>query len=306
MRSPSVFLTVLAVTGVLSCGPTDGITRELAQQVPAAPDPVLLEGPTLVDGTGRPPVDDAEILLEDGRIACVGLGSECPRPTDVRVLDMEGRWIIPGLVDAHVHYSQTGWADGRPDALDVRDRFPYARTVWELEHRPERFYRAWLCSGVTATFDVGGYPWTWELRGPAENSTAAPHVAAAGPLLSTLDHWVNVPAERQFLHIPDDSAVVGGARYLAANATDAVKVWFLAGEGSDDAEAWTRRLRLAGEEAAASDLPLIVHATGLWQAEQAVRAGARLLVHSVEDRIVDDEFLELARDQRTIDRKSVV
>lgn len=271
-----------------------------SQQSDTVPDPVLLVGATVVDGTGGPLLEDAVVLLMDGRIACVGSRDECPLPTGVRVLDLEGKWIIPGLVDAHVHYSQTGWADGRPDALDMRDRFPYARTVWELRQRPDRFYRSWLCSGVTATFDVGGYPWTWELRRPAERSTEAPHVAAAGPLLSTRDHWVNVPAERQFLHIPDDSAVVEGVRYLAANGTDAVKVWFLAGEGSDDAEGWARRVRLAGEHALREGRPFIVHATGLWQAKHAVRSGAHLLVHSVYDGPVDEEFLHLARTQGTI------
>lgn len=298
---PAPSLLLLSLVFFLAWSVAASVPRSAsAQEVEAAPDPVLLVGATVVDGTGGPPLRDAVVLLMDGRIACVGSGDTCPLPTGVRILDLEGKWIIPGLVDAHVHYSQTGWADGRPDALDVRDRFPYARTVRDLEQRPDRFYRAWLCSGVTATFDVGGYPWTWNLRRPAEGSTRAPHVAAAGPLLSTRDHWVNVPAERQFVHIPDDSAVVQGVRYLAANDTDAVKVWFLAGEGSDDAEGWARRVRLAGEHALRSGRPLIVHATGLWQAKHAVRSGARLLVHSVYDGPVDDEFLRMAGTQGTI------
>ena len=37
------------------------------------------------------------------------------------------------------------------------------------------------------------------MRDEAERSTRAPHVSAAGPLLSTVDHWLNVPAERQFM-----------------------------------------------------------------------------------------------------------
>ena len=150
-------------------------------------------GATLIDGTGAAPRANATIVLRDGKVACIG---NCPLEPDVEVVDARGRWIVPGLVDGHVHYSQTGWADGRPDALDVRDRFPYDSVVAQLERTPERFFRAYLCSGVTATFDVGGYPWTWMLRERAESSNAAPHVAAAGPLLSTVDHWVNLPASR--------------------------------------------------------------------------------------------------------------
>lgn len=252
-------------------------------------------GATIIDGTGAPP-RRGTVVMRDGKVACVG---ECEVGADVHAIDARGKWIIPGLVDAHVHYSQTGWADGRPDALDLRERFPYDSTVAELERSPERFYRSWLCSGVTATFDVGGYPWTWGLRGPAERSTSAPHVAAAGPLLSTLDHWLNLPASRQFVHTAGDSATRAGARMIAAHGSDAVKVWYLAGASSPDTAALKARLRAAAEEARRAGIPLIVHATNLWAAKEALRAGAKLLVHSVEDRPVDEEFLRLAREAGT-------
>jgi imidazolonepropionase-like amidohydrolase len=57
---------------------------------------------------------------------------------------------------------------------------------------------------------------------------------------------------------------------------------------------------VAGEEARRAGLPLIVHATGLREAKVALRAGARLLVHSVQDLPVDDEFLDLCRRNGTI------
>jgi imidazolonepropionase-like amidohydrolase len=270
-----------------------------AAQTPAsASTPRAFVGATLIDGTGQAPVRDAVIVVRDGRITCIGARTACA--TDgLEVVQLGGRWIVPGLVDAHVHYSQTGWADGRPDALDMRARFPYAETIARLRD-PASFYRANLCSGVTATFDVGGYPWTWGLRAAAEVSTAAPHVSAAGPLLSTRDHWVNVPAERQFIYIGSDSATAEGAHYLIANGTDAIKVWFLAGANSPDTAAWSYRLQMAGDAAKESGIPLIVHATGLWQAKQAARAGAHLLVHGVGDAEVDDEFLTLARAAGTI------
>ena len=257
---------------------------------------VALVGGTLIDGTGRAPVPNATVLVREGKIACAGA---CAVPAGVRRVDVRGKYLIPGLVDGHVHYSQTGWADGRPDALDVRERFPYDSTIATLRAHPERFYRSYLCSGVTATFDVGGYPWTWELREPAERSSAAPHVAAAGPLLSTRDHWVNLPAERQFVHMAGDSATRAGARMIVSRGSDAVKVWYLVGAATPDTAAWKARLRVGAAEARRAGIPLIVHATSLWAAKDALRAGARLLVHSVEDRPVDEEFLRLARQAGT-------
>ena len=280
-------------------GPAALLFAALLTPPAAGGQTLALVGSTVVDGTGAPPVSDGIVVVREGTILCVGERSDCPVPDGAEVVDASGRWIAPGLVDAHVHYSQTGWADGRPDAQDVRDRFPYRETIHWLEHHADRLGRSYLCSGVTATFDVGGYPWTWDLRSWADTSSTMPHVAVAGPLLSTVDHWLNLPAERQFIHMASDSAVEEGGRYLATNGTDAVKVWFLAREGAD-----TARLRGLMETAARTareeGVPLIVHATGLWQATVAVENGAHLLVHSVEDRLVDQRFLRAAREAGTV------
>lgn len=112
-------------------------------------------------------------------------------------------------------------------------------------------------------------------------------------------HWVNTPATRQFLYIPDTAAVRRGARYLAFNGTDAMKVWFIVDPSADTARL-AALVRVAGEEARRAGKPLIVHATGLWEAKQALRAGAAVLVHSVDDHPVDDEFIALAKANHTI------
>ena len=127
------------------------------------------------------------VLTREGRIVAAGSRASTPVPGDVEVVDLSGRFIVPGLVDTHVHYSQTGWADGRPDALDVRDEYPYPQVAAELERQPQRLHRAFLAAGVTAVFDVGGFPWTRRLGPAAEDDPLAPHVVAAGPLLAT---WV--------------------------------------------------------------------------------------------------------------------
>ena len=69
----------------------------------AANDGVALVGATLIDGTGGPAMRDAVIVVRRGRIESVGErgGFELPRKT--REVDVSGRWIIPGLIDAHAH-----------------------------------------------------------------------------------------------------------------------------------------------------------------------------------------------------------
>ena len=270
-----------------------------AAQRPRAASPLALVGATLVDGTGAAPVADAVVVVREGRIACAGPRAACRVPAGTRVVNVRGRWIIPGLVDAHVHFSQSGWVDGRPDALDLRARYPYDATVAGLEAHPERFFRAYLCSGVTAVFDVGGYPWTWALRARAERDSLAPHVAAAGPLLSTVSHWINLPDEQQILYVPDDSAARVDVRAHVARGTDAVKIWYIVPMGADTAALKTV-VRAIAAETHRLHTRLIVHATGLWEAKDALRAGADVLVHGVFDKPVDDEFIALARERHVI------
>lgn len=272
----------------------------LLAAAPAPPPGTLaLVGATLVDGTGRAPVPDAVVVARDGRIACAGTRQACPVPDGARVLDVTGHWLTPGLVDAHVHFSQTGWADGRPDALDVRESHPYEEAVAALEARPETFFRSYLCSGVTAVFDVGGYPWTFDLQEETADSSEAPRVAAVGPLLSTLDFWLNLPGEKQFLYLAEPADAAPYARYLAARGAAAAKLWFIpvAERPFEELEALAEA---SGEAVREAGLPLIVHATGLDEAKAALRAGAKVLVHSVEDRPVDEAFLELAREAGTV------
>jgi imidazolonepropionase-like amidohydrolase len=274
----------------------DGWRIALTGAVDAPPGtpapPRAITGATLIDGRGGAPVANATIVLRDGKIECAGA---CALPEGIDVVDAKGMFVAPGLIDAHVHFSQTGWADGRPDALDVRDRYPYAKVVADLELHPERYAHSYLCSGVTSVFDVGGYPWTLRLADRFANDTGTPHVAAAGPLLSTLDHWLNLPAARQFVHLKDAATGIEGVRYLAAAGAKAVKVWYIVRNPDLTVDASYPAVAAAGEEAKRLGLPMIVHATGLAEAKAALRAGATYLVHSVWDVPVDQEFIDLAK-----------
>src|SRR3954454_22522951 len=69
-----------------------------------APDPsVAIIHANLWDGTGRGLVPNAVTLVRGDRIMCAGSAGECPVPRRARIIDANGQWLIPGLIDSHVH-----------------------------------------------------------------------------------------------------------------------------------------------------------------------------------------------------------
>ncbi len=67
------------------------------------PDGVALVGATLIDGTGGPPLEASAVVIRAGHIESVGLRSDFRLPERTTEVDLTGRWIMPGLVDGHVH-----------------------------------------------------------------------------------------------------------------------------------------------------------------------------------------------------------
>lgn len=74
-----------------------------AQQRPPRSRPLVLEGATLIDGTGRPPLADAVVVVEGTRITAVGTKGRVSYPANATVITLAGRTILPGLIDGHVH-----------------------------------------------------------------------------------------------------------------------------------------------------------------------------------------------------------
>jgi len=120
------------------------VTTAFAATTGVPPPPRAIVGGTVWDGTGRAPIANAVVLVRDGKIDAVGPRSKVKVPAGVDTIDARGKFVMPGLIDTHVHFSQTGWVDGRPDALDLRAEYPYDQVEKRLREHPEVFQRAWL------------------------------------------------------------------------------------------------------------------------------------------------------------------
>jgi hypothetical protein len=64
---------------------------------------LVLQGGTLIDGTGRPPVENSVIVIEGNRFKAIGRAGEVAVPSDAQVVDLKGKTILPGFIDGHCH-----------------------------------------------------------------------------------------------------------------------------------------------------------------------------------------------------------
>lgn len=86
-----------ALGAALLCGPASAASRFVQDPYPStyhalASGPVLIQHATVLTGTGQR-LDDADVLLRDGKVAAVGRGLEAP--ADVRRIDGTGKWVTP-------------------------------------------------------------------------------------------------------------------------------------------------------------------------------------------------------------------
>jgi imidazolonepropionase-like amidohydrolase len=200
-------------------------------------------------------------------------------------------------VDAHVHYSQTGWVDGRPDAINLRAQYPYDSVVSALAAHPDRFHRAYLCSGVTTVFDVGGFPWTLDMARRSKAATDAPRVVATGPLLSTIK--IDPDMMGAFIFMKDEATVRAAVRAHQWSGAEAVKVWYIQVPDSLRRHA-KAMLMAAADESRKVGLRLLVHATEPASASDALEAGVAVLVHEIHSDTVSSALVATIKRAGTI------
>ncbi len=85
-------------------------------QQPRPDSALVLRGVTVIDGTGRPPQPGRSLVIVNGRVSAIVAAGSAP-PAGARVLDLAGRFVIPGLVDAHVHVTSPFIIPEQQDSL---------------------------------------------------------------------------------------------------------------------------------------------------------------------------------------------
>ncbi len=258
-----------------------------------APSGFAIVGATVFDGTGAPPRRDAVLVVEGERVKALGSRAEVPLAKGLRIVDGRGRWVTPGLVDAHVHFFQSGGAYTRPDAIDLRSHRSYEQEIAGLKQRLPQTFARYLLAGVTSVVDAGGPMWNFEVREAAGQTALAPRVAVAGPLVSTVGRPQLDLGDPPIIKVESPAEARALVTREAARKPDFIKVWFIQ-RPTDDPVAGRALLDAVVDESRRHGLRVAVHATELAGARAAVDAGAAILVHSVFDKPVDDAFVAAA------------
>jgi imidazolonepropionase-like amidohydrolase len=263
------------------------------------PELLVIDHVTIFDGTESPLLRNGVIVVQDDRIRDIGRRGTIKGGPGVTIVDASGKFAIPGLIDAHVHFDQSADIFARPDAIDLRAVRPYADEIdWTRQRLPETLMR-YLRSGVTSVVDMGGPMWSLDLRDSANSILAAPRVAAAGPLISTeADPELDGPDPPVIaMETPEKARQL--VQQIAERKPDLIKILFIHSPGEDlDREA--ALVAMAIDESHRLGIRVAAHATELATAKAALVAGADILVHSVEDRRVDSEFLAMLKTRNII------
>ncbi len=152
----------------------------------AASEKIALVGGTVIDPGTASVKPNAFVLIDGDQIVSANDSAGGAPPKDAKVVDCKGKYILPGYIDTHVHFFQSGDIYTRPDAVDLNSIRPYKDEVaWVKQNLPDTFAR-YIRSGITAVVDVGGPLWNFEVRKIANGTAKAPRVAAAGPLISSV------------------------------------------------------------------------------------------------------------------------
>jgi imidazolonepropionase-like amidohydrolase len=256
-------------------------------------------GGTVIDGTGGVPQPNTTVLIDGERIFAIGPDDTIDVPTGARIIDAADKWVIPGLIDAHIHFFQSGGIHTRPDVIDLRDAVPYKQEIERVREQLPQTFARYIASGVTSVIDAGGPFWTFDVRALAERIPRSPRVAVTGPLLASAP-----PAELQELDDPPMLAVAsreganGAVERLLHYKPDMIKIWLVPGGRSLEEEmAWVATAIAAST---AAEIPVIVHATELARARAVVAAGAGILAHSIGDQRIDDAMLAAMKEKDVV------
>ena len=244
----------------------------------------VIEGATIIDGTGRAPLQNATIVIEGTRIRRIGTKDNVKIPNGAEVIDARGKFVIPGLSDMHNHLDS--------DSIGI------------TQHTQDfkRSLQRMLGWGYTLIFDPASRDLSMlpELKRLSSSDTAPyPHYYGIGRTFGAKGG--HGPQTKHTPETPDEARVA--VREVKRAGTDAIKIYYT------DLIYVTTNVRpmlkpevMAAivDEAHKQGLKVYVHAPVLKYAKEVLRAGVDGFAHGILSDPVDDEFITLMKRNRAV------
>src|SRR4051812_48785904 len=277
-----------------------GLTLGLASASFAAPSGkmVIVNGTAIDPGTSKV-IPNAAVIIEGDHISSIVQNSKDMPMKGDGVIDATGKFILPGYIDTHVHFFQSGDIFTRPDAVDLNAVRSYKDEHDWIERNLADTFARYLRCGITSVVDVGGPIWNFKVRKMANSTAKGPRVAVAGPLISSVSRPQLDLGDPPIVKIDTPEQGVQMVQKLEREKPDYIKIWYIV-NAENPIEKFRPTVHAVVDEAHRLKLRVAVHATELEAARAAVEEGADLLVHSVTDKPVDEVFVKLLKDKHTI------
>ena len=248
-----------------------------------APAVTVFEGARLIVGDGSPPIENSAFWVEGDRFGQVGLMGEIDIPAGAQRVDLTGKTVMPALVDAHSHIGYMKDLTSGPEN--------YTR-----EHILDHMYR-FAYHGVSASqamgSDFGVMPFQLRDEILAGEYPDAARFLTAGRGLSPLSELSPNNMRHAAYVVTTEEGARANIRELASHGVTLVKTWVDTRGGNVEALA-PNLYRAIIDEAHENDMRVAVHATGLEEAKDLLRAGIDVFAHMITE--VDDELVALFRE----------
>jgi imidazolonepropionase-like amidohydrolase len=273
LKIPFLVLTALFVDG---CKPPEESIQK------------AIIGAVLIDGTGGPPISDSVVIVAGSRIRAVGNRANMPIPAGVEKISGMGRFLLPGLIDLHVHL---GTRAG-PRYIDAE----YTR------QRVEQNLNTYLYFGVTSVRSMGtDRQAAFDIRKAERDGqllTARLFTAGRGFTAPRGHPSQEVGDVVIQTNSPDDARKQVTA--LASQQVDAIKIWV------DDLGGTAPKIKPTVidailDEARKFNIPVTAHIYSLSDTQHLVSAGAAGFLHMIQDtEDIDAAFIARLRDLRIV------
>ena len=260
---------------------------------------IAFVGGRLIDGTGDAPLDDSIVIVQGEKIIAVGKSGDVEIPPQAERIDVTGKTVMPGLIDAHAHF------------FGVRNMDPVTLIIDPSHQRAMRAtMEAWrvVDAGFTTVRDPAGMLGIYLKRAIKEKSIIGPRILAAGLVISQTAGHGDLPfVPKELVKIGILSRIADGveeirkaSREQLRAGADFLKIMTTGGVISDDdpqaCQFSVDEIRALVKVARNARVRTAAHAQGLQGIKNALIAGIDSIEHGF---YLDDECIEMMLDQGT-------